>query len=481
MVSLAYIYFAAVALLSIYGLHRSTMMAQVRLKGLPQRPQRLLAHHHPPVCVQLPIYNESKVVERLLRAVAALDYPKDLVRIQVLDDSTDDTVSVIDRVAAELVSAGHKVEVLRRGHRSGFKAGALAYGLEHCDEEFVAVFDADFVPPSDFLLRTIPHFSDQTVGFVQCRWTHLNRNYNRLTRAQAVLIDAHFLIEHAARASARVFFNFNGTAGVWRRAAIAASGGWQGDTITEDLDLSYRAQMVGWRGVFMPEVECPAELPETVSAFKSQQYRWTKGSAQVLRKLLWPILISKLSIRTKLEAFFHLSAHFCYPLMVLIAFLLVPVASWRARVYFSINPWFELFVFVCTLISMGTFYCYGQWLARRRVPVLDVLAGVTLGVGISFHCAAAALSGLLSSRGEFVRTPKRGSEQRSMHESPFSTSFDWGALRGNRVELALFLYLIAGVVHLLLNQNVLTVPFVLLIVSGYWVLLSSVLTQRDPS
>jgi hypothetical protein len=401
------LYYLALAILAAFGAHRLVLVATVlrrshRAERLPEPPAEW-----PRVTVQLPLYDERYVAGRLIDAVARLAYPRDRLEVQVLDDSTDDTsLLVADRVAAWR-ARGLDIHHVRRGGRDGFKAGALAFGLERAAGELVAIFDADFVPGPDFLLRTVPHFGDPEVGMVQARWDHLNREGSALTRAQAVLLDGHFLVEQAARAAAGCCFNFNGTAGVWRRRAIDEAGGWSQDTLTEDLDLSYRAQLAGWRFCFLADLAVPGELPADVRAFKRQQARWAKGSIQTARKLLGRLLRAPLPARVKLEAVVHLTANASYPLMVLLALLLFPAMLLRRGA--DAGRWLalDLPLFLGATGAVVAFYVVSQALAgdwRRGVRALPAVLG--LGVGLAVNNARAVLEGLWADGGVFERTPK---------------------------------------------------------------------------
>ena len=393
------------ALLAGYGAHRYLLLRNFAwpapTETPPDRDQVL-----PVVTVQLPIFNERTVAARLIRAAGALDYPTERLRIQVLDDSQDETRTIVDEECARLCAQGIECQVLRRPDRRGFKAGALQYGMERTDAELLCVFDADFIPPTDFLLRLVSHFEDPRVGMVQARWEHRNREESWLTRAQATLLDGHFVIEHKVRQDRGLFFNFNGTAGIWRREAIESAGGWQHDTLTEDLDLSYRSQLAGWRFVYAPLVAAPAEIPPTISSFKSQQHRWAKGSVQVLRKLARTILSSDEPLRVKVEAFLHLTGNIGYPCVLVLA-LLLPVS---VGLHERTAQWLHLALFVLCSVSVFLFYEASQRALRRdlRARVRDVLAAVTLGIGMCVSQTRAVLSGCRSSTGSFVRTPKRG-------------------------------------------------------------------------
>ncbi len=324
-------YFGVLGVLSFYGLHRYAMIRgywKHRKKFLDQAPARW--EQLPRVTIQLPIYNEQYVVERLLEETAKVDYPRELLQIQVLDDSTDETHPFTARLVEEYREAGLPIEYIHRDNRHGYKAGALENGLKTATGVIVAIFDADFLPPQDFLQRTVHFFSDEKVGMVQTRWGYLNRHYNVLTEVQAMLLDGHFILEHQARAGAGLFFNFNGTAGILRKSMIEEAGGWQHDTLTEDSDLSYRAQLKGWQFVYVPTLECLSELPVETYSFQVQQSRWAKGLTQVAKKLLPTILKSDLPFRVKLEAFFHLTPNISYPLMIAVSTLMLPVMIVRA-------------------------------------------------------------------------------------------------------------------------------------------------------
>lgn len=364
----------------------------------------------PRVLVQLPVHDEPAVVARLVTAAAALDWPHDRLELQLLDDSGDAAAALGAEAVARARAAGVDAVHLRRPHRHGYKAGALAAGLRASDAEFVVVFDSDFVPAPDFLVRTLTWFVEPRIGLVQARWGHLNRDANLLTRAQAVMLDAHLLVEHAWRQRSGRYLNFNGTAGVWRRACIESAGGWSHDTLTEDLDLSYRAQLAGWRFVFDPGVVVPAELPETMSAFRTQQRRWAKGALQTARKLLPRISRAPLPWPIKQEAFVHLTANATYPLLLALATLLLPLllgphspaGAWVIALHVG--------VVAGGTLPVALFLLRGQHLAGRRGTgaIADVGAALILCAGLSWHLAGAVIEGLSGETGEFVRTPKTG-------------------------------------------------------------------------
>src|SRR6267143_4119604 len=318
-------YFFVLIVLAIYGWHRYYLVyLYMRNKG--KEPKAGPPLDPPPVVtIQLPLYNEMYVADRLIASVCAIEYPRELLEIQVLDDSVDETRSIAESAVRRFAAQGIDIKYYHRTDRIGYKAGALEAGLKTARGEFIGIFDADFIPTADFLTRLMPHFGDPGVAMVQARWGHINQDYSLLTKIQSILLDGHFVLEHGGRHRSGRFFNFNGTAGIWRRTAIADAGGWQHDTLTEDLDLSYRAQLAGWQFVFVPGLIAPAEVPVEMNAFQSQQHRWAKGSVQTARKMLPRILRSDLSREVQVEAFFHLSANFTYPLMILLT-VLMPVS-----------------------------------------------------------------------------------------------------------------------------------------------------------
>lgn len=405
-------------LLAIYGAHRLHLLRLYRRAGnggaTPPEPSSW-----PSVTIQLPVFNERYVIERVLDAAAAIDYPSDCLEIQVLDDSTDETSGIAARKCAELRACGVEVVHLRRENRAGYKAGALAFGLAQARGELLAIFDADFVPPPGILRAMVPHFQDSRVGMVQARWQHLNRDYSVLSQVQAISLDAHFLVEHAARMSGERYFNFNGTAGILRKRCVLEAGGWQSDTLTEDLDLSYRAQLRGWRFVFAREVGCPGELPVEMNAFKAQQHRWVKGSIQVARKLLPLIWRSKAPLGVKLEATFHLTINVPYVLVLLLSFIVYPVVIAR---YASRNLWFTVadsILLLAATVPVLLYFAYAQresgkgW--RRRLRYIPFV--LALGIGLAVNNTRAVLEGLRGAPGGFHRTPKFRIEGRSDHWS----------------------------------------------------------------
>ena len=401
------LYVFAQALLVLYSLHRLLLLwRRWRMRGRGREAPAPLSDW-PRVTVQLPVYNERRVVERLIDTVARLDYPADRLEIQVLDDSTDETRALAERAAVRHARRGVDIRVLHRDHRAGFKAAALTEGMRRARGEFLAVFDADFVPEPDFLRRVMPHFADPGVGMVQTRWGHLNREVSLMTAGQAALLDSHFAIEHQTRMHGGLFFNFNGSAGVWRKACIESAGGWSHDTLTEDLDLSYRAQLAGWRFVYADSIEARAELPADLPALQSQQRRWVRGSIQTARKILPRLLAGSLPARVKLEALVHLTNNLAYPL--LLAQLLQPLLIVSGHLPLALAGWLQASPIVLSVLFLAA----GQ-VARRRTRGLarDVAAAVLLGTGLVVNNARAAIAGLRGPSGVWERTPKTGSEGR---------------------------------------------------------------------
>ncbi len=469
-------YVLVLLVLSVYGSHRYFMAyLYYRHKYRLPTPRARFAEL-PRVTVQLPVFNEMYVVERLVGSVCALDYPRDRLEVQVLDDSTDETRDIARACVERWKTRGMDIHYVRREERRGFKAGALENGLALATGEYVAVFDADFVPGPDFLLRTVHFFTDPQVGMVQVRWEHLNRAFSTLTQVQSILLDAHFIIEHTARHRSGRFFNFNGTAGIWRRATIGAAGGWQHDTLTEDLDLSYRAQLAGWKFVFLPEVTAPAEIPVEMSAFKSQQHRWAKGSIQTALKLLPRIARSDLPHDVKKEAFFHLTANFAYLLMIPLA-VLMPI-SVAVRVS---HGWIEVLLldlpfFAAATMSVCVFYVASQreigasrWQRVKYLPFL-----MALGIGLSVNQARAVIEALVGYQSGFTRTPKLG--VRAAGEPKAGRRYRVAVSLQPVIELALAAYFTVAVFWVADRGVFYSLPFLMLFQAGFaYVGLSSAL------
>lgn len=463
-------YFIVLIMLAAYGAHRYVLVylyykhRKNRTTAPASRFEEL-----PRVTVQLPIFNEQFVVERLLDAISQLDYPLDKLDVQVLDDSTDETVAVAKGLVEHYAARGFPITYIHRTNREGFKAGALANGLKTAQGEFVAIFDADFTPPPDFLMKTIHHLHDPKIGMVQTRWTHINRNYSFLTEVEAILLDGHFVLEHSGRARSGVFFNFNGTAGVWRRSAIEDAGGWQHDTLTEDTDLSYRAQLKGWKFIYLQDVECPAELPVEMTAFKTQQARWAKGLIQTAKKVLPRIMKSKEPFHVKLEAWFHLTSNLSYPLMCMLSVLLLP-----AMIIRFYQGWFQMLyidipLFLASTFSISSFYLVSQrelfprtWL--RTFIYLPFL--MALGIGLTVTNTRAVLEALIGKKTAFARTPKYRVETRKdkVRAKTYRKRLGWVPW----LELAIGTYFAFTVYYAVDNENYLTIPFLVLFVVGYW-------------
>ncbi len=463
-------YFIVLTLLASYGAHRY-MLVYLYYKNKKNRTTEPAAKFPelPRVTVQLPVFNEQFVIERLLDSISQLDYPREKLDIQVLDDSTDETVAVARGLVAHYSAQGFPISYLHRSNRHGFKAGALEEGLRSARGEFIAIFDADFTPPPDFLLRTIHHMTDPKVGMVQTRWTHINRHYSFLTEIEAILLDGHFVLEHSGRARSNVFFNFNGTAGIWRRSVIDDAGGWQHDTLTEDTDLSYRAQLRGWKFIYLQDVECPAELPVEMTAFKTQQARWAKGLVQTAKKLLSTILKSKQPFHVKLEAWYHLTSNLSYPLMIMLSVLLLP-----AMVIRFYQGWFQMLyidlpLFIVSTFSISSFYLVsqrelfpGKW--YRSLIYMPFL--MALGIGLTVTNTRAVCEALIGKQTAFARTPKYRVEVKSdrVKSNTYRRRLGWVPW----LELLIGCYFALTVYYAIDNENYITVPFLVLFVVGYW-------------
>lgn len=469
-------YFIVLAVLAMYGLHRYWLVYHFfkYRQNVPGPPPEVT--EWPKVTIQLPIFNERYVIDRLMEAVARLDYPRELLQIQVLDDSTDETQEIARTCVEQHQAAGVPVSYHHRTNRAGYKAGALEEGLKSATGEFIAIFDADFLPPRDFLRRTLPYFvapstraeDPRKIGMVQARWTYLNSQYSALTEIETLLLDGHFVIEHGARSRRGAFFNFNGTAGVWRRSAIEEAGGWEHDTLTEDTDLSYRAQLLGWKFVYLPEVECVSELPVEMNAFKAQQARWAKGLIQVARKILPRMFRSNQPWYIKAEAFFHLTANISYPLMIVLSTMLLPAMIVRFYQGLFQMLVIDLPLFLASTCSISSFYLVAQktlhsetW--KRAIPKLPFVMAV--GIGLAPRNALAVIEALLGKQSEFVRTPKYRIEGEKDHWVKKAYRKPSGLLP--YLEVSMGVYFAATVLYAIQNENYATVPFLLLFVWGY--------------
>jgi cellulose synthase/poly-beta-1,6-N-acetylglucosamine synthase-like glycosyltransferase len=463
-------YFTVLGILSIYGIHRYEMIRTYfkhRKNIVKEPPQRF--EILPPVTIQLPIYNERYVVERLIDEAVKIEYPKELLQIQVLDDSTDDTAPFAEALVERYRALGYPIEYHHRSNRRGYKAGALQEGLKSATGEFVAVFDADFCPPTDFLFRTIHHFSDPKVGVIQTRWSYFNRDYSFLTEVEAMLLDGHFILEHGARSRSGLFFNFNGTAGILRKIMIEDAGGWQHDTLTEDTDLSYRAQLKGWRFVYLPGLDCPSELPVEMHGFQVQQSRWAKGLTQVAKKLLPAIFRAPIPLRAKVEAFLHLTPNISYPLMIVVSALLLPVMIVR----FYMGPFQMLYVdlplIVASFWSISLFYVVAHrelypktW--KRSILLLPML--IAVGVGLTIVNTRAVLEALFGINTAFARTAKYavGDRQVNLEVKKYRRRSGWLPY----AEILVGVYFVSMVVFAIQTYNYFATPFLALFVFGYW-------------
>ena len=403
-------YFATLTILSIYGVHRYQLVyLYYKYKKNPKKPKQKF-EQLPKVTIQLPVFNELYVVKRLIDRVVQIKYPKELLEIQVLDDSTDETQDICREKVAEYEKQGYQIEYLHRVDRKGFKAGALEEGLKTATGEYVAIFDADFLPEQDFLEQTIHFFTDPKTALVQARWGHVNRDYSMLTEVQSIMLDGHLVVEQTARNRSGRFFNFNGTAGIWRKEAIEDAGGWHHETLTEDLDLSFRAQLKGWEFIFLPDVVAPAELPVEVDAFKSQQHRWAKGSVQVCRKLLRKLWQSSAPWKAKVEGTIQLTSNFAYLLMFFFCILSFPALVLRSHQGWYTLLLIDLPLFLAATISITSFYTVSQieackenglWKELKYLPFVKAL-----GIGLCINNTKAVIEALVGYKTGFVRTPK---------------------------------------------------------------------------
>jgi len=463
-------YFAVMIILALYGVHRYTMCYlyfKYKKNYDPNPPNHF--DELPRVTIQLPIFNEQFVIDRLIEAVCAMEYPKDRLEIQVLDDSTDETQAVAAGIVARYAALGNPIEYIHRDNRHGFKAGALDAGLKVAKGEYVAIFDADFVPPHDWLMKVIHHFAEPGIGMVQTRWAHMNREYSMLTQIEAILLDGHFIIEHGARVRTGDYFNFNGTAGMWRIKAISDGGGWQHDTLTEDTDLSYRSQLAGWKFKYLPEVECASELPIEMTAFKTQQARWAKGLIQTSIKVLPLMFKSNVPRKIKVEAVYHLTANLSYPLMIVMSALLLP-----AMIVRSYQGWFQMLIFDVPLFTASTasiavFYLMAErelfpktwWKTIFYLPFL-----MALGIGLTVTNTKAVMEALFGIKSAFVRTPKyrvakKGEKSQAAKYRKRLKLTPW-------IELLIGGFFALAIVFIIIRHNYLTVPFLILFVMGYW-------------
>jgi len=465
-------YFGLLAILSIFGLHRFEILWRYhRNKQKLGKPPERLFDELPRVTIQLPVYNEQYVIDQLIEAVSKMDYPHDRLQIQVLDDSTDETTAVCARVVARYKAMGLPIELRHRTNRHGYKAGALEEGLATATGELVAVFDADFLPPADFLKRTVHYFTDPKVGVVQTRWGYTNRDFNLLTEIQALLLDGHFVLEHGSRYANGDFFNFNGTAGILRISMIRDAGGWQHDTLTEDSDLSYRAQVKGWRFVYVPDLVCPSELPVEMYSFQTQQFRWAKGLTQVARKLLPDLLKADVPRHAKIQAVLHLVPNMSYPMMIGVSALMLPVMI--VRFYMG---WFEFLildvpVMTACFLSLVAFYVGAQ---RELHPnnwkrsFLFIPALMAVGVALTLINTKAFFEAVFGVQSSFVRTAKYAITGKTKAAVKTTRRYKRPSGLLPWLEIAAGTYFAGTVVWAVNAYQFLCIPFLMIFVGGYY-------------
>lgn len=460
-------YFISLSILFIFGCHGFIMVYYYK-KHRNEKPQpRDAKIPDAKVTIQLPLYNELYVIERLIDTVCEIDYPKELLEIQVLDDSTDETVDVVEKAVLRKQAEGFDIQHIRRESREGFKAGALKEGLKTAKGDFVAIFDADFMVQKDFLQKTLPFFSDPKIGMVQTRWEHLNCDYSILTKAQALALDGHFILEQNVRNRAGFFFSFNGTGGIWRKSCIYDAGNWHVDTLTEDLDLSYRAQLNGWRFVFLKDTVSPAELPSEINALKAQQFRWTKGYVETAKKVLPMVWKAKIPLGLKLVSTFHLTNNLAYPFILLVAILNVPLVfvknSGSHEAYFAVMS-----IFVLAFVSSFMFYYYSQrdiradW--KKKIVLFPLFMAGSMGLAV--NNSRAVFEGLLSRKSEFVRTPKFKLVDNNddwTKKKYVSRKIDLSTI----VELIMAIYYLVGICSSIYFLEIAALPFQMLFFIGF--------------
>jgi cellulose synthase/poly-beta-1,6-N-acetylglucosamine synthase-like glycosyltransferase len=466
------IYITSLTILFLFGAHGYTMIYYY-MRTFHKRTDDLALEdlhleEYPLVTLQLPMFNERYVSTRLIDCCIRIEYPKDKIEFQVLDDSTDDTTSIISEHIKKYVAQGYDIKLIHRADRTGYKAGALKEGLKTASGEFVAIFDADFIPRKKFLLRTLPYFYKiEKLGLVQTRWEHLNREYSLITKTQAMALDGHFVIEQAVRNRAGFFINFNGTAGIWRKECIFDAGNWEADTLTEDLDLSYRAQMKGWKFKYLINFTSPAELPAEINSLKSQQFRWTKGAIETAKKLFPRVIKSDMPFKEKVQSFVHLWSNLAYPFILVCALLNVPILLIKlGGEYDGVYKFMSVFVFA--FIGSFLFYLYSQkdvytdW--QKRIIYFPLFLSGSMG--LSVNNTKAVIEGLINKKSEFVRTPKYKitnqddkwqDKSYQMKKIPF-TSY---------LEGIMGLYCGFGVVLAIINAQIAAVPFQLMFTAGF--------------
>lgn len=462
-----FVYIFSLMILLFFGSHGFVMM-YYHYKCRMNNPKPKLDFAEDIITIQLPLYNELYVVERLINSVCQIEYPKDKLEIQVLDDSTDETVDLVEKIVKEKQAEGFDIKHVRRSNREGFKAGALKEGLKTAKGKFVAIFDADFIPKSDFLINTLKYFTDDKVGMVQTRWEHLNEDYSLLTRIQALALDGHFVIEQTVRNKAGFFINFNGTGGVWRKECIEDAGNWEGDTLTEDLDLSYRAQLRGWKFVYLRDFTTPAELPSEMNAFKAQQFRWTKGAIETAKKILPLVWKSKISFKLKIHSTFHLTNNIVFPFILIAGILNVPLVFIK-----NAGPYWNFFnfmaVFIIAFIGSFLFYTYSQkdvypdW--QKKIALFPLfMAG---SMGLALNNTRAVIEGLMSRKSEFVRTPKFKVVTKEDKAEKNKYLKNTKVQASTYVELILAIYCLIGVIAAIYFMEFASLPFQLMFFTGF--------------
>ena len=468
--SVLILYFTILTVLAVYGGYRVKQVIDFwRYRKFTPKPKGHFREEELPfITVQLPLFNEMYVIDRLVKSIIEIDYPGEKLEIQVLDDSTDETVKLAEATVVKYARQGFDIKYIHRSDRTGFKAGALEQGLKVAKGELLAIFDADFVPKPDCLRKLVDYFTDPMVGCAQMRWSHINGDYNLLTRLQTIMLDGHFVVEQTTRNRTGGFFNFNGTAGIWRRRAIEMSGGWQHDTLTEDTDLSFRAQLMGWRFVYLLDEEAPAEIPVEINAFKAQQRRWAKGVMQVGIKLYPRIWRAPLPLRVKLEMFFRMTGNISYPLMIVASFLQFPLLLVRYN-----QPFYHLMILDLPLLffsSISVFLFYGTavwYLDEKRTPrLLHLPLVMALGIGLAFSNARAVMEALFGIKSDFIRTPKYSVEK--------TNDETWKAKKYKRkrgllplLELSFALYFLLAILYAARLHMWGTIPFLSLFLFGF--------------
>lgn len=461
------LYFLSLCVLFAFGMH-SLMLVYIYKKTCNKKKIKpALQKELPMITIQLPMFNEYFVVERLIKAVCNMNYPLEKLEIQVLDDSTDDTQIIAQKLVKEYQEKGHNIKYIHRTDRTGYKAGALKAALEVAEGEFIAIFDADFIPDKNFLMDTVPYFQYPEIGLVQTRWQHLNENVSLITRAQALALDAHFCIEQQVRCNADFFFSFNGTAGIWRKQTIIEAGNWEIDTITEDLDLSYRSQLKGWKFLYLNDVTSPAELPEDINSLKTQQFRWTKGYIETAIKLIPKIIKAKIPLRVKLESYAHLTSNIVYPFIILTALLNIPVVLIKNYTE-GVDTFYSIMsIFVFATIATFIFYLYGQqaihydW--KKRLLMFPVFMAGSMGMAV--NNTKAIFEALMGKKTAFIRTPKTGD---LTGETIQTKKYKQNKISGTVIiEILLTLYFVVGIILSIKLVELAAIPFQIMFLLGF--------------